>query len=110
MFQINSARFSGQSGQKYDFYVHPIDQLFKNVAAVYAVTRRYKTGQGGTRHDILYVGETGDLATTFANHHKWDCFVRQNANCICTHVDHDEASRLAKMDDLIRRHHPDCNN
>ena len=109
MFQINSARFTGQSGQKYDFYVHPINQSFKNIAAVYAVTRRYKNNRGGINHDIVYIGETIDLSTTLTNHQHRDCFARQNANCICTHVDDDEESRHAKKDDLIRQHHPNCN-
>lgn len=109
MFQINSARFSGQSGRKYDFYIHPIDQAFKNIAAVYAVTRRYKNNRGGVSHDILYVGETCDLSTRLATHPKRDCFIRRMANCICTHIDFDEESRLAKKDDLIQQHHPNCN-
>ena len=106
MFQINSARFTGQSGQKYDFYVHPINQSFKNIAAV---TRRYKNNRGGITHDIIYIGETSDLSTTLTNHQHRDCFARQNANCVCTHVDDVEDSRRAKKDDLIRQHHPNCN-
>ncbi|MGC2517256.1 MAG: hypothetical protein WA383_22260, partial [Terriglobales bacterium] len=48
------------------------------------------------------VGETGDLSTRFDDHHKADCFAQHNANCICTHGDEDEESRLAKTARLAR--------
>ncbi|MGA2456726.1 MAG: hypothetical protein ABSF85_04100 [Terriglobales bacterium] len=109
MAKISTATFSGLSGTKYSFNVYPMDQSFKAIGAVYAVTRRYKNSKSGYSHDIIYVGETGDLSTRFDDHHKADCFVSHNANCICTHVDKDEDSRLNKEDDLIKQQNPDCN-
>lgn len=109
MAKLSDATFTGASGEKYAFAVYPMDPSFRVVGAVYAITRRYENNKGGFSHEIIYVGETGDLSTRFDDHHKWDCFVRHNANCICTHVDNGEDSRLAKEDDLIRQHSPDCN-
>ena len=107
--KISDASFKGKSGEKYRFNVYPMGQAFKAVGAVYAVTRRSKNSSGLYSHEIIYVGETGDLSTRFDDHHKADCFAQHNANCICTHGDEDEESRLAKEDDLIRQQNPPCN-
>ena len=109
MAKISDATFHGDSGNTYKFEVWPMNQSFNAVGAVYAVTRRYKNANGGYSHKFIYVGETADLSTRFDNHHKADCFVEENANCICTHRDDDEDSRLAKEGDLIAKHNPPCN-
>ena len=109
MARISTAAFKGHSGGSYDFDVWPLDQSFRAVGAVYAVTRRYKNSKGGHSHEILYVGQTGDLSTRFDDHHKADCFARHGETCICTHRDDDEESRLAKEQDLIQRCDPPCN-
>jgi hypothetical protein len=108
MAKLSTVTFQGKSGSKYDFDVWPMDQTFKDVGAVYAVTRRYQDGNTDS-HDIIYVGETGDLSTRFDNHHKADCFTEHKANCICTHLDSKESSRLAKEEDLVKKHNPPCN-
>lgn len=108
MAKISAVTFKGKSGKEYAFDVWHMDQAFNDVGAVYAVTRRYKNGNTYS-HDIIYVGETGDLSTRFGDHHKADCFEEHSANCICTHREKDEDSRLAKEDDLIKKHKPVCN-
>jgi len=107
--KISDATFTGKSGTKYSFQAFPMDQAFKAVGGVYAVTRRYKNSNGGYSHEIIYVGQTGDLSTRFDDHHKADCFTKHKATCICVHVDDDEDSRLSKEDDLIKKHNPPCN-
>ena len=103
--RVSTATFTGQSGQKYQFFVYPMNESFKSVGAVYAVGRRYRDNKGGYSYDLLYVGETSDLATRLENHHKdWDYFARQHANCICAHLDNDQHSRFTKKEDLLRHH------
>jgi hypothetical protein len=109
MAKISDATFRGQSGQEYAFEVWPMDQGFKAVAGVYAVTKRFKNSNGGYTHTIIYYGETENLSTRFDNHHKAACFTRHGATCICTHRDNDADSRLAKEADLIRFADPSCN-
>jgi hypothetical protein len=109
MFRINSAHFSGKSGQRYDFYAYPIDQPLQTVGAVYVITRRYKNSRGGVSHHVIYVGDTHDLSTMLAKHPRRDCFLRRKANCIGAHVDEDQNSRTAKRDDLIQQLDPACN-
>jgi hypothetical protein len=108
MAKIEDLELTGASGTRYQFEVYPRNQTFNAVGAVYAVTKRtLQVGQG--IHDVLYIGETGDLSTRFADHHKNDCFDRHGANCICTHVDASEASRLRKEADLVAKYGPICN-
>lgn len=64
---------------------------------------------GQYTHTVIYIGQTGDLSTRFDDHHKADCFTSHKANCICTHCDDDEDSRLAKEQDLIAYYNPPCN-
>lgn len=109
MPKITDATFRGQSGARYAFEVYPIEANFNDVGAVYAITRRYKNTQNGFSHQIIYVGQTENLSARFDNHHKAGCFTRRNANCICTHLDDDEDSRLRKEDGLVKRHDPPCN-
>jgi len=109
MAKIGVATFTGQSGTKYDFNIYPMGTTFKEIGAVYAVTKRYKNSKGGYSHDIIYIGETGDLSTRFDDHHKADCFVEYEANCACVHRDDDEESRLSKEDDLVKKQNPHCN-
>jgi hypothetical protein len=107
--KVPTATFSGQSGQKYQFFVYPMNQAFKNVGAVYAVSRRYRNNRGGYSYNIIYLDETSDLATRLEKHNEWDCFARQYANCICSHLDNDRDSRLAKKEDLLRHCTLYCN-
>jgi len=100
--KISTATFTGQSGQKYQFFVYPMNESFKSVGAVYAVSRRYRDSNGGYGYDILYLDETSDLAARLENHKEWDCFARQHANRVCTHLDNDQHSRFAKKEDLLR--------
>ena len=104
--KISTAMFTGQSGQKYQFFVYPMNEPFKSVGAVYAVSRRYRDNKGGYSYDLLFVDETRDLATRLENHREWDGFARQHANCICTHLDNDQHSRFAKKEDLLRHYTP----
>jgi hypothetical protein len=60
-------------------------------------------------HSVIYVGQTENLQDRFANHHKWDCMIRNSANCVCAHQVPDEARRLAIGNDLIVAYKPPCN-
>jgi hypothetical protein len=109
MAKISTVDFMGKSGKSYGFNVYPFDQQFKAIGAVYIVSRRYMTANGRHSHKVIYVGQTDDLSIRFDDHHKANCFKQNDANCICTHVDDDEDSRLAKEDDLIKLQNPPCN-
>jgi hypothetical protein len=95
----------GKSGNKYPFEVYSCETTFNPVGAVYAVTR----ADDKSVHTILYIGQTETLCDRHDDHHKQECFDRNNANCICVHVDSSEDSRRAKETDLCRKYNCICN-
>jgi len=109
MPKIADLILKGASGTEYGFEVYPLDTKFKAIGAVYAITRRFQNAQGGFNHDVIYIGQTGDLSERFDQHHQADCFGRHKANCACIHADDSERSRLRKEADLIEAENPPCN-
>lgn len=106
----------GMSGTNYIFNVYgfarfsDLKDAFKSIPALYAFTRRFPTSAISYTHDLVYVGETGDLSTRFDNHHKQECIVRSNANCICIHSFHGtQSERLAAETDILNAFDLPCN-
>lgn len=105
----------GMSGANYYFNVYGFSQFsdlvdaFKPISALYAFTRRFSQGSSYT-HDLVYVGETGNLSTRFNNHHKEECITKAYANCICIHSFHGtELERLAAEADILNAFDLPCN-
>lgn len=105
----------GMSGTNYIFNVYGFSKFselvdaFKAIPALYAFTHRFPKGDSYT-HDLVYVGETGDLSTRFNNHHKEQCIMRCNANCICIHsFQGSEKERLAAETDILNAFDLPCN-
>ena len=106
----------GMSGTNYIFNVYGFSRFsdladaFKSIPALYAFTRRFPNGINTYTHDLVYVGETRDLSKRFDNHHKLDCIVRGNANCICIHSFlGSELVRLAAEADILNAFNLPCN-
>ena len=106
----------GMSGRDYIFNVYGFSKFsdladaFKAIPALYVFTRRFAKGVSFT-HDLIYVGETGDLSIRFDNHHKENCITRRNANCICIHSFYgSESERLASETDILNAFNLPCNN
>lgn len=108
MAKIADANFTGKSGQTYSFQVYAWGTGFKSLGAVYAITKRVVTNGKG-HHTFIYFGHTGDLSERFDDHHKDNCFTRNDVNCICILLESNEATRLAIETDLIRAHNTPCN-
>ena len=106
----------GMSGTSYIFNVYGFSRFsdladaFKGIPALYAFTRRIPNSVISYTHDLVYVGETGDLSTRFDNHHKQDCIVKSNANCICIHsFQGTELERFAAETDILNAFDLPCN-
>jgi hypothetical protein len=108
MASLGTLTLTGASGTKYEFEVYLKETTFNDVGAVYAVTSRFKIPTG-FNHNVVYIGQTGDLSKRFYDHHREECFDRRGWNCICVHRDNNEASRLKKESDLIEGQNPICN-
>ena len=109
MAKLATVKFTGKSGTPYEFNVYPFNTIFKDVPAVYFVTKRYQNDKGGYSHDEIYVGETHDLSDRFDNHHKADCFAYHDANAICVHQEGNHKKRLEIESDLRDKYNPPCN-
>lgn len=81
---------------------------FKNMGAVYIVTKRVVLNDKGT-HTLLYIGKTEDLSTRFDAHHKQDCFDARGGNCIGVYLIATENKRSIIEEDLISAQKPPCN-
>ena len=108
MGKISNAEFSGSSGT-YSFEVYPIDTTFNPIGAVYIFTRRSVNSDGKGVHEFVYIGQTDSLGNRIPRHEKWPDIRRNQANCICVHVDRDESSRLRKETDLRGCYATPCN-
>lgn len=78
---------NGISGKEYIFDLFTFDvfselrSAFLSRPAVYVFTRRRVTNDGFT-HDLIYLGETENLARRFDGHHKELTIMAHFANCI----------------------------
>jgi hypothetical protein len=103
--------FSGKSGEKYRFQVWSLDTRFKPLPAVFMVTRRAQNDGTYNRasHEIIYIGETANLADPFATESQFECFRKHGGNCICILQVEDEARRRHSEEDLSALHDTQCN-
>ena len=109
MGKLASLTFIGASGTSYSFETYSLDSTFQNVGAVYIFTERTPIEKRDQNHREVYIGQTNELKDRIENHDKWDCLEFNGVNCICIHIDGDEASRLGKEADLIRHYKTPCN-
>jgi hypothetical protein len=92
---------TGGSGKKYDFEVYAWGTAFKSIGAVYVVSKRDVDTTGKGTHEIIYIGQSGDLSERFDGHHKAQCFRNHNANCISIHLEGSEDARFTIEADLL---------
>jgi len=104
----NTYVLTGQSGKKYIFNIYSIDTSFSAVGGIYLFTRRTKSGDTFL-HTNKYLGKTNDLSTRFDNHHKEDCIVENNANCLCVMRVDSEDDRTNYETDLLLANNTTCN-
>jgi hypothetical protein len=109
MAKIADLTVIGKSGSKYTFAVYSIDSTWKELAAVYVITKRTEKTGGGGSHRYVYVGETENLKDRHSNHHKADCFAKHDANCLCALLEDDEDKRLEIELDILAGNTFPCN-
>jgi hypothetical protein len=107
--KIGTLILTGASGTDYKFNVYPYGTEFKEMGAVYYISKRTEKPDGSGSHSKIYIGQTGDLSERFDDHHKEPCFKKNNANCHSIHSETDERKRLNIEKDLIDALNPPCN-
>lgn len=104
MPKLASWPLAGASGKTYDFEVYDWSTVFKAIGAVYVVSKREVDPNGKGSHEIIYIGQSGDLSERFENHHKIECFRRRGANCVSVHAENSQNARLQIEGDLLAGH------
>lgn len=106
---------NGISGREYIFDLYTFDffyelrSAFVEKSSLYLFTRRHATSEGFT-HDLVYLGETGNLARRFDNHHKEAEIMAHYANCIGIHATPpDEDQRKHIEADILAAYDFPCN-
>jgi hypothetical protein len=99
----------GSSGRSYTFFIYALGANFKALPGLYVFTKASLRLDGGSNHQILYVGQTGDLSSRFTDHHKQDCVDRRGCTHICVMVETIEKNRLLIEADLVANYNPPCN-
>jgi len=105
---MSKVTFIGESGKRYSFEVQPMTTLFKEVGAIYFVTRRMLDESEKVVHKKIFVGETKNLArqTDIANNSH---FKNYDANCVCIYLEENEKLRKKIESDLVGNYNPPCN-
>ena len=103
---VPTCDWKGVSGRAYRYWIYPIGASLKAAAGNYVFARRNHLGQWVP----VYIGQTGDLAERFDQHHKTPCILRSGATHIHAHLTQGgESVRLAEERDLITMYNPSCN-
>lgn len=107
---------TGKSGNDYDFALwsfqefDDIKRFFKG-SGLYLFTNRHKDEFGEFEHYFIYLGETGDYFTRYDNHHKENCILAYNSNCIGFYSmpNSSEEERKEVENDLLAAYNFPCN-
>ena len=103
--KTKTINWTGQSGQQYKYWIHPIGTNFKSEGGNYIFAKEISPN----RWQPVYIGQTSDLSERFDNHHKEHCIKSNGATHIHVHTNASETSRLAEERDLIQKWDPVCN-
>lgn len=107
--QPPTIQLRGLSGITYTAQIFPWGTQFNPLGGVYVLSRATPKAGGGNSHQVLYVGQTGDLSERFDSHHKVESFRRYGATSLCVFGLGCEQDRLAAERDLIAAYNPPCN-
>lgn len=108
MAKIAEIELIGCSGKKYTFSIYPITTSFVSLGGVYYISKRVDI-KGIGNHTHIYLGVTDNLSTRFDNHHKQDCFEKDQANCVSILLCDDEDERFEIEKDLLCNYNFKCN-
>lgn len=108
MVTVNRVSWRGLSGRSYDYEVPSPNFSWPDQPGNYIFAKWTLNGWVA-----VYVGQTGSLKdrlSNLANHHKYDCAVRNGMTAIHAHLSSsNERTREEEEADLIKNYHPVCN-
>jgi len=91
------------------FHVYPWPTQFAAVPGVFVLSRLPHASGIRREHEILYVGETGDLSESLRFRLDFSCFANGLVEYVAVHpVGSEEVGRELAAD-LVKTHDPPCN-
>jgi excinuclease UvrABC nuclease subunit len=106
MSEATKINWTGKSGTKYQFWIHPRGKKFREPCpGIYIHAKETKPHTWTP----VYIGQTENINVRLTNHEQEECVNRNNATHIHVRIVTDETSRLAIEKDLIERWEPPCN-
>lgn len=110
MAKIGQVTLTDTAGTKYTFRTYDLQTSFNPIAALYVFTRRTKNRNAqGYSHEIIYIGETGDIEERFGNHHRAHCIKNHKANCVGFLRESAARTRKRWETNLRNTYDPPCN-
>jgi len=106
MAEAPTIQWTGESGNTYKYWIHPIGAPFKDAAGNYIFAKETEAN----RWRPIYIGQTGSLRDRLTSHEKEECARKNGATHIHAHTnDKGEQARLDEETDLVRKWNPACN-
>ena len=102
MLTFEIKRLKGISGATYHFNVYVLDSELRSIEAAFVISRRICQSDGRERDQILYAGQTDNLAASLSNDQKLSWIEQHNANCLFVLAEDDEAKRNEIVEDLMK--------
>ncbi len=98
--------WTGESGKKYGYWIHPVNARFRKIAGNVVFAR--KTAED--EWEPLYIGQTRNFDFGFADEQKENCARKNGATHVHVHFSSpDEPVRNAEKEDLVAKWKPVCN-
>lgn len=96
----------GQSGQKYEYHVYPLDTEFRPLPGNYIYAGQSEAGEWVP----IYIGQTRDMHQRLEGHEKLQPAIANGATRIHMHFcERGQAARCTEERDLIMHWQPVCN-
>lgn len=106
MSETPAITWTGQSGEKYNYGILPIETALKEQPGNYIFAKETTPNHW----KACYIGQTENLNKRTGDHEKEDCAKREGATHIHAHINNDgEQIRRAEEKDLILKWQPPCN-
>ncbi len=105
---ISSAIFRGEK-DRYQFKVYEIGESFKEISAVYVISKRITDRRNRGHHKLICIGQTNSILKDLKTHRKSKCLRVNKANVISILREENEEIRLKIENDLKAAHSIACN-
>ena len=100
MLTFEIIRLKGISGVSYPFKVYVLNSKLRSVEAVFVISSRICQSDGRESHNLLYVGQTDDLAASLSYFQKLPWMKQNSANALLVLGEDEEQKRIEIVEDI----------